>query len=308
MSLTRTEIVRELEDKIPCPACGSYWIDPVILGRGDWLIPAMGLKPRAEEPPAEHSQATEQVRCHGCGTDPSIDVMSIVRAIGELDAEDEAELASLIVFKQELFGALLRGEAVSTAFGLFFGNAWAPRLEPVEGLDGFVRLSARRAPQFLPNDAFLREVCEAPVAERQLRACLERAEAGGFWDIDRNDFCDIATGVAVPSPTRSIEAPGLYDDVVRDLRAKRSSPLRGIGSWVVRRVGRPEAPRELVEFSFWRGFTHVVENARSRRSDGGGSGRKEQAEVVYVFSDHGRSARDLGRLRGSSARGVAPCL
>jgi hypothetical protein len=309
MSLTRTEIVRELEDKIPCPSCGSYWMDPVILGKADWLIPAMGLQPRdPDHESGQQDRPTEQVRCHGCGAEPSIDVMAIVRAMGELDTDDEAELASLIIFKQELFGALLRGETVSTPFGLFFGQASASKLEPVEGLEGFVRLTTRRMLQFLPTDAFLREVCENPLAERQIRASMERAEAGGFWDIDRNDFCEIATGVTVPNPTRSLDVPGLYDDVVRDLRAKRSSPLRGLGTFVIRRVGRKEAPRELVSFSFWGGFAHVAEGARSRRNPEGGSGRSEQPEVVHVSLDHGRSARDPRRSSSGFRRGVAPSV
>lgn len=303
------EIVRELEDKIPCPSCGSYWMDPVILGTDDWLIGSFGLAPR-EAGPA--SGPTEQVECHGCRAEPEIDVMSIVRAIGELGGEDRAALARLVAFKKQLVEALIDGQAVATPFGLFFGRAWAPRLERVAEADGFVRITARRTPQFLPSETFLIEASDCAVPASQIRACMERAEAGGFWDVERNTFCEIATGIQVPKADRRLDVPGLYDDVLADLRSSRSSPLRGIGSWVVRRVGDRRAPRELVEFCFWRGFCHVLDQAQSRKtppsSPGSGRTGREQPEVVYVFFDHARSAPDPRRSGGSTHRGIAPRL
>ncbi len=311
MTLSRVEIVRELEDKIPCPSCGSHWLDPVILGKDDWLIPAMGLEPR---PPSSADRAptdlgpTEQVRCHACGADPEIDVMSIVRAIDELDVEDEIELARMIGFKRELVGALLRGESVATPFGLFFGRAWAPKLEAVPEIEGFVRITARRTPQFLPSETFLCEVSEHALPAEQIRRAMERSEAGGFWDIDRSTFCEVATGLDIPKPDRWLDAQGLYDDVLGDLRGKRCSTLRGLGSWVIRRVGDRRAPRELVEFSFWRGLVHVVDQARSRQGPPSRPSGVEQPEVVYVFFDHARSASDPRRGPGSSRGGIAPRL
>jgi hypothetical protein len=258
MGLARTEIVRELEDKVPCPFCGSYWMDPVILGHHDWLISAIGL--RASDPTSEDDgYAAEQVGCHSCGRDAAIDVTAMVRALDDLGPDDGVALRTLVRFKRQLMGSLLQGEAVTTPFGLFFVPAWAPRLVPAPYGDGFLQVSARRSPQFLPRQAFIRAVAPQGVSEQQIRACMESDKAGGFWDVERRDFCDVATGLTIPAPVRVLDPPGLFDDVVRDLRAKRSSPLRGLGAWVIRRVGRAGAPRDLVEFSFWRGLSHVLQ-------------------------------------------------
>jgi nucleoid DNA-binding protein len=303
MSLSsQVEIVRELEDKIPCPSCGSCWMDPVILGKEDWLIPAIGLEPRA---PGPLVGPTEQVQCHGCGAEPEIDVLAIVRALSELHGVDRAVLAELIAFKRQLVGAMVRGQSVLTPFGLFFGRAWSARLERAEDIDGFVRITARRVPQFLPSETFIHDVSDRALPAATIRAAMERTEAGGFWDVDRQVFSEIATGVQIPQPDWRLDAPGLYDDVVADLRASRASALRGLGAWVLRRVGDPASPRDLLDFSFWRGLTHVVDRAQSPSS---GRRRREQPEVVYVFFDHARSAQDPRSLGGGLHRSASPSL
>lgn len=281
MSLrSQVEIVRELEDKIPCPSCGSSWMDPVILGKDDWLIPAVGLEPRAHGPLVG---PTEQVRCHSCGAEPEIDVLAIVRALSELAGPDKGVLAELVAFKRRLVAALLQGQAVLTPFGLFFGSAWSTRLERAEDLDGFVRVTARRLPQFLPSETFACDVSDRAVPAAAVRGAMQRADVGGFWDLDRNTFSEIATGVVVPKPDCRLEAPGLYDDVVADLRTGRLSPFRGLGAWVVRRVGDPKRPRDLVDFSFWRGLAHVLDRVHTPSSE---RRPREQREVGPVLLDH----------------------
>ena len=277
MSLrSQVEIVRELEDKIPCPSCGSSWMDPVILGKDDWLIPAVGLEPRAHGPLVG---PTEQVRCHACGAEPEIDVLAIVRALSELAGPDKGVLAELVAFKRRLVAALLQGQAVLTPFGLFFGSAWSTRLERAEDLDGFVRATARPLPPFSGHQSHPPE-SPRPAA---VRGAMQRADVGGFWDLDRNTFSEVATGVVIPKPDCRLEAAGLYDDVVADLRTGRLSPFRGLGAWVVRRVGDPRRPRDLVDFSFWRGLAHVLDRAQTPSSE---RRPREQREGGSVLLDH----------------------